>query len=325
MNEKEFQEKWLLEEPIYQAWGDYIVSQILNSLESNQLKIETFLKIEPKIRVKNIKSLIDKAFYREKAYTNPYDDIEDKIGLRFVVLLTDDVRILSQLITSHDSWDSIIARDYEDEKNKEPLLFSYQSMHFILRSKNEIKHKGIKIPSNIPCEVQIRTLLQHAHAELTHGTVYKKRQTTKPTVLRTIAKCMALIETTDKFFIEATKDLNADVITESQIIKKLDSIYFSKTGLQSHNQNSSLIVFYTFENLIDDKIIERILLMLDEHPYLINRIKTKYTTFNFYQQSYILFVYWLLENKKYLVVDEWPLDRKILECLATDIGISLLH
>lgn len=202
MNEKEFQEKWLLEEPIYQAWGDYIVSQILNSLESNQLKIETFLKIEPKIRVKNIKSLIDKAFYREKAYTNPYDDIEDKIGLRFVVLLTDDVRILSQLITSHDSWNSIIARDYEDEKNKEPLLFSYQSMHFILRSKNEIKHKGIKIPSNIPCEVQIRTLLQHAHAELTHGTVYKKRQTTKPTVLRTIAKCMALIETTDKFFIE---------------------------------------------------------------------------------------------------------------------------
>ncbi|MDG3556349.1 hypothetical protein P7L54_10340 [Acinetobacter bereziniae] len=325
MNEKELEEKWLSEEPIYKAWGDFIASQILNSLKSIGLNPENHLKIEPKVRIKNIKSLLDKAFYRNKIYVDPYNEIEDKVGLRFVVLLADEVISLSQLIASHDSWNSVIARDYEEEKNKEPLLFSYQSMHFILRSKFEIEYNGIKIPPNIPCEVQIRTLLQHAHAELTHDAIYKNKQKVKPTVLRTVAKCMALIETTDSFFVDATKDLSSNSITEFKIIERLDSIFLSKVELQSYNQKSCLIVFDTFEYLIDENTIDKIINTLDEHSYLINRIKTNYTILNLYQQSYILFVYWMLENKKHLIVNEWPLDKKILQYLATDIGVSLIN
>ncbi|MDV8156738.1 hypothetical protein [Acinetobacter bereziniae] len=136
---------------------------------------------------------------------------------------------------------------------------------------------------------------------------------------------MALIETTDSFFVDATKDLSSNSITEFKIIERLDSIFLSKVELQSYNQKSCLIVFDTFEYLIDENTIDKIINTLDEHSYLINRIKTNYTILNLYQQSYILFVYWMLENKKHLIVNEWPLDKKILQYLATDIGVSLIN
>ncbi|ENZ1200875.1 GTP pyrophosphokinase [Acinetobacter baumannii] len=325
MNENTFLEKWNSEEPIYKAWGDFIVSQILDSLNERGIDPNIFLKISPKVRIKDQKSLIDKAYYRNKPYTNPYDEIEDKVGIRFVVLLTEDVASICEIIKSNDLWTTFIARDFEEEKSKDPLLFSYQSMHFILRPRHEIKFNHITIPTHIPCEVQIRTLLQHAHAELTHDAVYKTTNKIKPTVLRTVAKCMALIETTDSFFVEATRDLNSGPITEFKIIERLDSLYLSKIGLHSHNQKSSLIVFDAFEKFISEELIENIELLLNQHPYLINRIKARYSTISFYQQSYVLFVYWLLENKKYVTCNEWPLERKILEYLATDIGIGLIN
>ncbi|HCQ9811427.1 RelA/SpoT domain-containing protein [Acinetobacter baumannii] len=322
MNETAFLEKWISEEPIYKAWGDFVVSQILNALRAKEIDPNNFLKIFPKVRIKDQKSLIDKAFYRNKPYVNPYDEIEDKVGTRFVVLLTEDITEICEIIKSNDTWTTFTARDFEEEKSVDPLLFAYQSMHFILRPRQEVNLDGLIIPTHIPCEVQIRTLLQHAHAELTHDAVYKTKNKIKPTVLRTVAKCMALIETTDKFFVEATHDLNSGPITEFKIIERLDSLYLTETGLYSHNQKSSLIVFDTFEKFINEQLFDNIKQLLVEHPYLIRRIKERYSSFNFYQQSYILFVYWLIENKKYTVIDEWPLDRKILEYLATDIGIN---
>ena len=38
--------------------------------------------------------MLQKAFYRGKDYRSPYEDIEDKVGLRFVVLLTEDIRTI---------------------------------------------------------------------------------------------------------------------------------------------------------------------------------------------------------------------------------------
>ncbi|WP_151798242.1 GTP pyrophosphokinase [Acinetobacter bereziniae] len=325
MNENTFLEKWILEEPIYKAWGDFIVSQILNTLSTKDIDPNTFLKIFPKVRIKDKKSLIDKAFYRNKPYINPYNEIEDKVGIRFVVLLTEDITEICEIIKANEAWTTFTARDFEEEKSVDPLLFAYQSMHFILKPQHEINFNGLIIPTHIPCEIQIRTLLQHAHAELTHDAVYKTTKKIKPSVLRTVAKCMALIETTDSFFVEATHDLNSGPITEFKIVERLDSLYLSDTGLHSHNQKSSLIVFDTFEIFLNEQLIENIKKLIMEHPYLITRIKARYSSFNFYQQSYILFVYWLLENKKYVVIDDWPLDRKILEYLATDIGISLIN
>lgn len=319
----EFLSKWESDKPIYKAWGAFIVSQIIESLKKENLNPDTLLKIQPKERTKENQSLVDKAFNRGKNYQDPYNDIEDKVGVRFVVLLTDDIKKITDQIENNSFWNAENAKDYEQEIEKEPLLFAYQSMHYILRPKEEFEHQGYKILENVACEVQVRTLLQHAHAELTHDAIYKSKKKIKPVVHRTVAKCMALIETTDSFFCDATKQINAGPIYDYKIVEQLDSLYSTHTLLTSNNQKSSLIILDTFEFLINEKTIDDINSLILKKPYLIEIIKEKYIVFNIYQQSIVLFIFWLIETKRSRTKEDWPLDWKILEMLATNMGVSL--
>ena len=322
MNQEELLRKWHSEKPIYEAWGQFIALTISLAIENKGKNLKSFFKIPVQARLKEDNSLIDKAFIR-KTYSSPYDDVEDQVVLRFVVLLIDDVKSIIDIITTNDSWTAIHARDYEKEKEEKPLLFAYQSMHFILRPTKEFEFNSINIPIDIPCEVQIRTLLQHAHAELTHDAIYKSPKKIKPSVNRTVSKCMALIETTDDFFCEATKALNEGPVTEFKIIERLDSLFLNKIELHSYHEKSSLIVFDTFENFITEDLIDNIDKLLNRKPFLINKIQEKYYVFKIYQQSVILFAYWLIDTRKRRTQEDWPLDRKVLELLATDLSISL--
>ncbi len=322
MNQDEFLIKWHSEKPIYEAWGKFIALQISSALEKQEISTNLFFKIPVQERLKEDNSLIDKAFIR-KTYSNPYYDVEDKVGLRFVVLLIDDVRTIMDIITTNDSWTAVHARDYEKEKEENPLLFAYQSMHYILRPSKEFQFNSLHITTDIACEVQIRTLLQHAHAELTHDAIYKSPKNIKPNVYRTVSKCMALIETTDEFFCIATNDLKNGPVTDFKIVERLDSLYFQKTGLHSYAEKSSLIIFDTFEKFITEDLIENIDNLLNIKPFLITKIQEKYSSFKIYQQSVILFAYWLIDTKKRRTQEDWSLDYKVLELLATDLGISL--
>ena len=324
MSEAEFKKRWESEKAIYSAWGKYVLCTITSTLKENGKNLDVFLKVPAQYRLKSDESLIDKAYYRpEKKYSDPYAEIEDKVGVRFVVLLLEDLEDICTIIKANKEWDVDPCKHFEADRIENPLLFTYQSVHFILRPKVNIEQDGIQIPAATPCEVQVRTLLQHAHAELTHDAIYKSKKKVKPEVHRTIAKSMALIETTDGFFSEATKELNHGPIKEFQIIERLDSLYSSITGLHSHNQKSAIAIWDAFEQYITEDLIEQIQKLINKFPILADIIKRDYAINVFYRQSTVLFVYWLLAKKRDSVLLDWPLPMIVLEQLANDLGVSL--
>ena len=71
-----------------------------------------------------------------------------------------------------------------------------------------MKLEGVTIPKGLTCEVQVRTLLQHAYSELSHSRIYKPSFDPDAKVKRVIAKSMALLETTDDFFEEVNDRMN---------------------------------------------------------------------------------------------------------------------
>jgi len=327
MNEVEFITQWESDKPIYRAWGDYIVKTICHELEKSGKNLDIFLKIPVKYRLKEDSTLIDKAFYRPgKDYSDPYNQIEDKVGARFVVLFLDDIQEICNIIRGHNAWEFDVCKHFEEDKERDPLLFTYQSVHYILRPKEKMNVGDIEIPTSIPCELQIRTLLQHAHAELTHDAIYKAKKTVQPKVHRTVAKSMALIETTDDFFTLVTKLLNYGPLEEHGIIDRLDGLYLSLTGIKSHTQKSSLVLWDEYEKFIDENLVDNVQELLDKPDYnfLPNTIKNRYSTNAFYQQSTVLFIYWMLVNRKRRLLSNWPFQRELLEPLAVDLGISTL-
>lgn len=323
MNELEFLEKWTVDKPMHQAWGDFIVHSIKSELQANGIEnLDSFIKIPVKSRLKADNSLLDKAFRRNKSYIDPYSDIEDKVGVRFVVLLTSDIDRVADIIKASNLWDFDLSKDFKAEQEKDPLLFTYQSVHFILRPNKAISYEGVEISTIIPCEVQIRTLLQHAHAELTHDAIYKSRKIAEPEVHRTVAKSMALIETTDEFFCRVTDKLNSGPLRDFKIIEQLDSLYYAHVKMHSHNQKSSLVIWDAFEDFIDEKLINNIQSFISNNSAIPLIICDKYPKNAVYRQSIVLFIYWMLKRNKTTLLERWPLPRQELDLLASDIGIS---
>lgn len=324
MNEAEFADRWERDKPVYEAWGNYVVESICNELEQQGKNLNTFLKIPVSCRLKEESSLLDKAFYRRKQYSDPYTQIEDKAGVRFVVLLLEDIKTICTIIQESNTWEFDACKHFDLEKISDPLLFTYQSVHYILRPKQELKVNDIIVPINIPCELQIRTILQHAHAELTHDAIYKAKKTVRPEVLRTVAKCMALIETTDEFFVSATQQLNYGPLQEYGIIEKLDALYFSLTNMKSCTQKSSIVVWDEYEQFIDKDIAKKIEEFFADPTYnfLSGSIKENYYKNIFYQQSTVLFIYWMLKHKNRRLIENWPFQRELLEPMAIDMGVN---
>lgn len=325
MNELEFLQRWEQEQPMYKAWGDFVVSNICEELIKNKERdLKTFLKQSATPRVKENTSLIDKAFHRkEKTYENPYQEIEDKVGIRFVVLLTSDIDEVCKIIKSSDKWDYKTSRHYEEERLNTPLIFTYQSVHFIVTTKDSFNYNGVIINQGIPCEIQIRSLLQHAYAELTHDAIYKAKTIIEPDVHRTVARSMALIETTDEFFCSVAKTLNESSDVYACIQKTLDQSYMALIKEKPNNQKSTVLILDSFKEVIKPDTIKRLHQFIEDTPELETLIREGKHKSSFFEQSITIFVYWLIKRRRSTLEKEWPLNWKIIQEMAVDLGVAL--
>ncbi len=326
MNHRQLLERWVSEKHIYEAWGAMIVEKICSLLEEKGENIDCFFKVSPSYRLKDDNAFVDKAFYREnKSYEAPYEQIQDKVGVRFVVLLLRDLNIVCDVLTQASEWTFEECRHFTKEREDKPEFFTYQSVHYVLNPSRPIQIDELEIPTSICCEVQVRTLLQHAHAELTHDAIYKAKKQVEPKINRTVARSMALIETTDEYFEEVVRKMGNTALVETNTQSKLDQYYFNFTQRHPQNQKSTILIWDTFENLIDENLIEEIKERFSQEKYSFLRVKvsTEAEENTFYAQSITFFVYWLLIEHKNRVIEDWPLDTNILSSLAIDVGVSI--
>jgi ppGpp synthetase/RelA/SpoT-type nucleotidyltranferase len=325
MNEVEFLSKYRSEIPLFQSWGHIVNAQILDSLK-NKLgdikKVEIFLKIPPKPRIKDFDSIISKAFFRDKNYKNPYEDITDKVGVRYVLLLRDQIGIICEIVEHNDLWVHSKDRDFEDERIQNPLIFDYQSVHYIVRNKFTIKENGIVVPPGTPCEIQIRTLLQHACCELTHDTIYKpKMRSSNPTILRSIAKSRALTESTDDIFMEVNVTLQNENKQINSFLSSLKSLYSCITTADIE-EKTNLFILDAFNELLPTINISDIEQLITESPALKDIVSKKAQTSFLYKQPVVLFLYFLIQRQRTTLKRLWPLTESEIKPLFTDLGIA---
>jgi len=325
MTEAEFLERWRAEKPVYEAWGDLVlehITQAYRELETD-LDFEYFVKIKPVPRLKRADSLLGKAFHRpEKRYDDPYLQIEDKVGLRFVVLLTGHIRLLQGLIESCPLWEHSLDRDFEREREERPTEFAYQSKHYVLKAARDIDWHSQRIPQGTPCEVQLRTLLQHAHSELTHDNIYKVQSGTSVTnkVHRTVAKSMALIEAVDDFFERALKEMDEATADEREALAVLTALYLRRVGLPPGADRTNQIVVHAYREHLGTDLLERLTQVLDEKPFIVRRIQERYERSLAFRQPWILLVYCLAVLVPRQAAELWPLTPDELTPVLTDIG-----
>ena len=319
MNEMEIIKRFSADQPMYAAWGEYVKRRVLQKLESLPNGIN-LVRIEVQPRVKDIDSLLEKAFRPGKNYRDPYNEITDKVGIRFVVLLESDIQIINDVISNIDCWECSVDRDYEEDRINHPTLFEYQSRHCIVKNIRDLEYKGKSIPANTPCEVQIRTLLQHAYSELSHDKIYKPVTNVIPEVHRIVARSMALIETTDQLFLEVNKMIASDEI----YLEQLNEIY-SKTilDLAAYERKANLIIIDSYRDYLFEGISSDISNYFNDNKWMIDLLQRKADYNFFYRQPAIMLLFYLVKDHKHCVRELWPYTEDTLRPIYSDLGHSM--
>lgn len=142
-----------------------VLTNISNTI-GNKLQAEE-IKFTLKKRVKSIESLNLKKQELMNIGTTQNQKIKDLLGLRFIVSFLEDVERVVDIIKEYLDVVNI-------ERKSEALSFrefAYDSVHLEIL----LKDKNLQFPDfcSKSCEIQIRTILQEAWAEIEHELIYK--------------------------------------------------------------------------------------------------------------------------------------------------------
>ncbi|MGL4982445.1 MAG: (p)ppGpp synthetase [Treponemataceae bacterium] len=121
-----------------------------------------------KSRVKKFSSYYSKILKSHYVDTSTFPVISDLIGLRVICPFLEDLDIVEKQLAS-------FFKIIEIEKKGSDRTFSefgYESTHILVEIPEIVKKNKI-LPKNLICEIQVRTILQDAWAEVEHELVYK--------------------------------------------------------------------------------------------------------------------------------------------------------
>lgn len=324
-SEQDILERWRADKPHYDAWGKFVVEKVVDAISAQVDAPQVFLRLPVIPRLKEETSLIQKALYRGKGYANPYHDIEDKVGTRFVVLTSDEIRTVEDAITQYgdEYWFWEKARDFAEERERKPWEFGYQSVHYVVRAKAGLSFEGTPIPLDIPCEIQIRTLLQHAFSEVTHDTIYKPSVKSTPEMMRAAAKAMALIEATDDYFRQVGALIAQSVSGVRELVAALSDYYLETIGINPSVTRLDGEIIDAYLPLTAESSIETIISWLKAKQYIQRRVAERRDTQTLYTLPSIFLVYFVVGNFPSLASSPGLLTDEELAPIYSDLGMAI--
>ena len=124
-----------------------------------------------KVRVKSFPSWFDKVLKKIRyGVDSERVQIHDVLGIRLVCPFLEDLKTIEELIR----------RNFEvlEEEKKGAVQsfkeFGYNSTHFLVSLPEDLVEQ-LALSPPLPCEVQVRTILQDAWAEVEHELIYKSK------------------------------------------------------------------------------------------------------------------------------------------------------
>ncbi len=305
-----------------ERWGKKVDDILINQILPPLIKTNC-IKYLPEHRLKDDVGYVIKALYRGKNYTDPLVEIEDKVGTRVVVLKSSDIYVITELIKDYHGWKARLDRDIRNGIDDKPKEFDYQSVHFILKPLDSDNSFSEELKPKLTCELQIRTLLQHAFAEVSHDSTYKGPYKNDKEIIRKLARSMALMEATDEYFSEIFKSMTDENRYYNLYITTLFE-WFKKFVPDFTREELDI-------DITDDifKLFSKIKVDVLQVEHFINKnelelkkqINPKYGLI-FRQPIVLLILYYFENHYTFISGSDWPLSMEVLDTIYSATGRS---
>lgn len=188
-------------ESAYSSFGKSLSDLISRVLASESLGIHSIT-----YRTKDPDHLREKLLRPQKTYS-VLTDVTDLLGLRVITYFESDVdRVVAALRREFRVSD---VHSVDKRKEQDVTSFGYASVHLVCQLSTE----RLNLPEYKPfaemlCEIQVRSILQHAWAEIEHDLGYKASHGVPLPIRRRFSMLSGLFELADQEFIRLRDDLN---------------------------------------------------------------------------------------------------------------------
>lgn len=145
-------------------------------------------------------------------------EITDLSGIRIILFYQSDIPKIEKLIK--DNFEIDIANSIDKSEILEKNEFGYLSVHYIIKIKEDRSEMvEWKAFTDLKAEIQIRTILQHSWASISHELSYKRENEVPPELSRKLFRLAGLFELADEQF-EEIKDKSLSIETEYKEIRE---------------------------------------------------------------------------------------------------------
>jgi putative GTP pyrophosphokinase len=215
ISREDFQQQYNQRRPAYERLATNL-QQALKSFLSEQ----GVPYLDVLFRIKDADSAYEKISRKE--YEHPFEDIEDWSGLRIICYYPDDVNEIC----------SILEKEFDVQTQEDtatrlaPHEFGYRSTHLIMTVKDAWmstpNYRGL---GGFKAEVQVRTILMHAWAEIEHKLQYKSTEQVPEQFQRKLYRLSAKFEEADEQFDELRKGIAEYRATVREIVTDDMSVF----------------------------------------------------------------------------------------------------
>lgn len=231
----DFVERYKQIEGQYKDFTHKMHTLVIDILKEHNIKYSAV-----EYRTKSIDSFSEKIGRSGKTYIDPINEITDLSGLRIILYYIDDLPKVRSIIEDEFDIDKANSRDNRDVLEFDQ--FGYLSIHEIVT----LKSTRSNLPewrrlANFKAEIQIRTVLQHAWASISHTLQYKNENDVPKELRRQLHRLSGLFELADEQFLMikesreiliATVNTHIEENTYTDVQINLDSIdtYFANSS-----------------------------------------------------------------------------------------------
>lgn len=191
-------------------------------------------------RAKKSDSLRDKLSRPGKHY-EALTEVTDLAGVRIITFFSDDVDAIGTIIEREFT----IIEDESIDKRKalDPDRFGYLSLHYVCMLADKRADLAEYAPYRpYKCEIQVRSILQHAWAEIEHDLGYKAAQGIPRHIRRRFSRLAGLLETADEDFMRIRDELAAySSSVKKEIAEEPSEVLLDKVSLGTFIQQDATV------------------------------------------------------------------------------------
>jgi putative GTP pyrophosphokinase len=191
----------------YESFSERLESLLIDLLASKSIR-----RHFSESRAKTPESLTEKLGRPGKNYGDDFKTVPDLAGIRVVLYYDDDVSKAAKIV--RDEFEIIEEEGGHQPDGYSPDQFGYLSLHFVVAlSSRRAELPEWKTYAGMNAEIQIRTVLQHSWAAVSHALQYKREGDVPRALRRRLFRLASLFEIADQEFVgirDAAEELRVE-------------------------------------------------------------------------------------------------------------------